>query len=154
VILVTAHSPYSRESSKAEINEAEINTKESTMTRISTLCVLSTTLAALALSANAASAGNVTPHFSTPTPTPKPLATGQHFPKTTIGSATGGGGSGKITTTGNQSIQWSGSSGGDRPTESTSLNFTKQQVQYTNQTSGGLKTDRASPVLFDKHKDW
>jgi len=71
------------------------------MTRISTLCVVSGTLAVLALSANGASAGSVTPHFSTPTVTPKPLATGQHFPnKTTLGSATGGGGSGRAATSG------------------------------------------------------
>ncbi len=40
------------------------------MTRISTLCVLSGTLALLALSANAASAGTFTPHTNVPVAKP------------------------------------------------------------------------------------
>jgi hypothetical protein len=55
------------------------------MTRISTLCVLSSILAVLALSANSANAGTLSIH---PTVTP-------HL---NIGSAGGGGGAGKITT--------------------------------------------------------
>ena len=50
--------------------------QENTMTRISTLCVLSSTLAVLALSANGASAATITVHTTVPkvsvhTPQPK-----------------------------------------------------------------------------------
>jgi hypothetical protein len=40
--------------------------KENTMTRISTFCVLSSTLAVIALSANGASAVNITVHTPVP----------------------------------------------------------------------------------------
>ena len=124
------------------------------MLRISTICAASGLLVVLAFSANTASAGStVTVHTALPN---VKVQTSQ-----TIGSQTSGSGSGKATLKEfqiNKTVDKSsavlydkkGSSGGDRPTESTSLNFTKQQIQYTNQTSGGLKTDRASPVLFDK----
>jgi Type VI secretion system effector, Hcp len=63
----------------------EANAKENTMTRISKIYVVSSMLAALAFSANTASAGTVTVH----TPTPP-------IPKVNVQPATGGAGAGKI----------------------------------------------------------
>jgi hypothetical protein len=54
------------------------------MTRISTFCVISSTLAVLALAANGASAATLTPHINTPTPkvavhTPQNVTSGGHY---------------------------------------------------------------------------
>ena len=83
---------------KALGHHVEVNAKENTMTRISTLCILSSTLAVLGLASNGASAVEV--KVTTPQISPKmpkvtvPPKTPQ--PAQTVGPVTGGGGSGKV----------------------------------------------------------
>jgi hypothetical protein len=56
------------------------------MTRILTICVVSGTVAALALAANATSAATLTPHITTVSPKIH-LNTGQHYPTSVGGGA-------------------------------------------------------------------
>jgi type VI protein secretion system component Hcp len=85
--------------------------------------------AALAFSANAASAGSVTIHTTTPTvtvhPTVTPLVTGKHIP------------TGKITArkSGGDPVWYDDKTkgGDDKPKESLSINYGKVEWQYQQQ---------------------
>jgi len=80
------------------------------MTRFSTFCVLSGTLAVLAFSANVASAGNLTVHTTAPNIKVQAPKTGGN-------------------------VKGSHSSGGDRPTESVTLSYTKMNSAYKPQNT-------------------
>ena len=94
------------------------------MPRISMICL--SLMAALAFSANAARAGSVTVHTTTPTvtvhPTVTPLVTGKHIS------------TGKITTrkSGGDPVWYDDKTkGGDvKPTESISINYDKIEWKY------------------------
>jgi hypothetical protein len=80
-----------------------VKTKENTMTRISTFCVVSSTLAVLALSANGASAEMpvpkpVTPRITVQAPKPKVISPNAPMNKESGsgGHVGGGSGAGKV----------------------------------------------------------